>query len=146
MLLGVWDLSFPTKDQTRVPCISRRILNHWTTREVPACGPLLDIFPWSLFTSHLEGNEGLIQRGRKLENLLQDRDRENGHGLLCSMHTTGFRGGASGKEPVCHCRTHKRCGFDPCVGKIPWRRAWQSTPVFLPGESHGQKSLVGCSP
>ena len=38
----------------------------------------------------------------------------------------------------------KRCGFDPWVGKIPWRRAWQPTPVFLPGESHGQ-SLAGCN-
>ena len=36
--------------------------------------------------------------------------------------------------------------FDPWVGKIPWRRAWQLTPVLLPGESHGQKSLVGYSP
>ena len=42
-----------------------------------------------------------------------------------------------------HCR---RPGFDPCVGKIPWRRKWQSTPVFLPGESHGQRSLAGRSP
>ena len=36
--------------------------------------------------------------------------------------------------------------FDPWVGKIPWRRAWQPTPVFLPGESHGQRSLAGYSP
>ena len=35
------------------------------------------------------------------------------------------------------------CGFDPWVGKIPWRRAWQPSLVFLPGESHGQRSLVG---
>ena len=34
----------------------------------------------------------------------------------------------------------------PWVGKIPWRRKWQPTPVFLPGESHGQRSLVGYSP
>ena len=33
----------------------------------------------------------------------------------------------------------------PWVGKIPWRRAWQPTPIFSPGESHGQKSLVGYS-
>ena len=39
-----------------------------------------------------------------------------------------------------------RLGFDLWVGKIPWRRAWQSTPVFLPGESHGQRSLAGYSP
>ena len=32
------------------------------------------------------------------------------------------------------------------VGKIPWRRKWQNTPVFLPGESHGQRILAGCSP
>ena len=36
--------------------------------------------------------------------------------------------------------------FDPWVGKIPWRRKWQPTPVSLPGKSHGQRSLVGCSP
>ena len=40
----------------------------------------------------------------------------------------------------------KRPGFDARVGEIPWRKAWQTTPVFLPGESHGQKSLVGNSP
>ena len=57
-----------------------------------------------------------------------------------------FPCGTSGKEPACQCRRHKRSGFDTWVGKIPWRRAWQPTPVFLPGESHGQRSLVGCSP
>ena len=36
-------------------------------------------------------------------------------------------------------------GSDPCVGKIPWRRAGQPTPVFLPGESHGQRTLAGYS-
>ena len=58
----------------------------------------------------------------------------------------GFPGGASGKESTYQWRRQKRCGFDPCVRKIPWRRTWQPTPVFLPGESHGQKSLVGCGP
>ena len=43
-------------------------------------------------------------------------------------------------------RECKRPGFDPWVGKIPWRRKWQPTPVFLPGESHGGRSLVGYSP
>ena len=58
----------------------------------------------------------------------------------------GFPVGASGKEPACQCRRCKRCGFDPWVGKIPWRRAWQSTPLLLYGESHGQRNLVGYSP
>ena len=48
-----------------------------------------------------------------------------------------------GKESVCQC---KRCGFDPWVKKIPWRRKWQPTPVFFPGKSNGQRSLEGYSP
>ena len=55
-------------------------------------------------------------------------------------------GGISGKEPTCQCRRHKRCGFDPWVRKMPWRRKWQPTLVFLPRESHGQWYLVGYSP
>ena len=42
--------------------------------------------------------------------------------------------------------TGDRCGFDPWVWKIPWSRKWQPTPVLLPGESQGQRSLAGCSP
>ena len=49
----------------------------------------------------------------------------------------------SGKESACQCR---RCRFDPSSGKIPWRRKWQPTPVFLPGKSHGQRSLEGLNP
>ena len=40
----------------------------------------------------------------------------------------------------------RRCTFNPWVRKIPWRRAWQSTPVFLPGKSYGQSSLPSYSP
>ena len=58
----------------------------------------------------------------------------------------GFSAGASGKEPAGQCRRHRRHGFDPWVGKIPWRRAQQPILVFLPGESHGQGSLAGYSP
>ena len=47
---------------------------------------------------------------------------------------------------VClQCRRRKRPSFNPWVGKIPWRKAWQPTPIFLPGESHGQRSLAGYS-
>ena len=55
----------------------------------------------------------------------------------------GFPGGATIKESASQCR---RYGFDPWVRKIPWRREWQPTPVFLPGELHGQRSLAGYSP
>ena len=58
----------------------------------------------------------------------------------------GFPGGTSGKESTCQCKRHKGCGFNlPWVGKIPWRTRWQPQ-VFFPGESPGQKSLVGYSP
>ena len=65
--------------------------------------------------------------------------------MKSSIGETGFPGGASGKEPTCQCWRRKRPGLDPRVGKIPWRRKWQPTPVLLPGESHGWRSLVGCS-
>ena len=57
----------------------------------------------------------------------------------------GFPGGTSSKEPTCQCRRCKRHGFDPWVRKISCRKAWQPTPVFLPGESHGQRSLEGAT-
>ena len=56
-----------------------------------------------------------------------------------------FPGGTTGKEPPCQCKRRRRHRFDPWVGKNPWRRKWQATPVFLPGESHGRRSLVGYS-
>ena len=58
----------------------------------------------------------------------------------------GFLDGASGKDPACQCRRLKKRGFDSWVRKISWRKTWQPTPVFLPGESPGQRSLAGYSP
>ena len=58
----------------------------------------------------------------------------------------GFPDGASNKELICQCSIHNRRGFDPWFRKIPQSMAWQPTSVFLPGESKGQRSLVGYSP
>ena len=66
-------------------------------------------------------------------------------GCVCIYMVRGFPGGTSGKEPAYRCCRHKRCGFEPWVGKIPWRRARQPTPLLFPGESQGQRSLVGYS-
>ena len=63
-----------------------------------------------------------------------------------SVVSEGFPGGSRGKELACQFRRHKRHRFDPLIGKIPWRRKWQLTPVFLPGESHGQRSLASDNP
>ena len=67
-------------------------------------------------------------------------------GINANIGLMGFPGGLSGKESACHCKRLKKLGFDPWVEKIPWRRAWQPTPVFLLGKSHRQRSLAGYSP
>ena len=63
-------------------------------------------------------------------------------GKRISTYTHELPWWLSGEESACQCR---RLGFSPWDGKIPWRRKWQPTPVCLPGKSHGQKSLAGCS-
>ena len=54
----------------------------------------------------------------------------------------GFPGGTSGEEPPFQSKRCKRLRFDPWIRIVPWRRAWQRTPMFLPGESHGQRRLA----
>ena len=98
--------------------------------------------PWPFGEQRAGGGgknpQTLILKAWSLESQLPHwRDVRNAHSLprwLCNQ------------EPACQCRRHERHGFDPWVGKIPWRRAWQPTPVFLPGESPGQRNLAGCSP
>ena len=65
--------------------------------------------------------------------------------FMVSLWTGGFPGGPSGKELTCQCMRLNRRGFDPWVWKIPWRRKWQPTFVFLPGKSHGERNLAGYS-
>ena len=63
--------------------------------------------------------------------------------LALKKEPSGLPRWLSGKEHACQCR---RRDFNPWVRKIPWRRKWQPTAAFLPGKSHGQRSLAGCSP
>ena len=65
------------------------------------------------------------------------------------MSNKGFPGGSIGRESACNKGDHLQCRrpeFDPWVGKIPWRRKWQLTPIFLPGKSHGQGNFPDYSP
>ena len=62
------------------------------------------------------------------------------------FHSPLWKKVVSGKESAGQCRGRKRHGFNPWGGKIPWRKKWQPTPVFLPGEFHGYRSLAGYSP
>ena len=67
--------------------------------------------------------------------------------ILLDELCLGFPGVSVGKESACTAGDLGSIpGFNPWVLKIPWRRKWQPTPVFLPGKSHGQRSLVGYSP
>ena len=66
--------------------------------------------------------------------------------FITSIKDIGLLKWLNGKEPACQWRRCKRCWFDPWVEKIPCRRKWQPTPLFLPGKSHGQRNQVGYSP
>ena len=87
----------------------------------------------------LPGVTRLPPRGRQELPSMQGASPETGR--MCSDPVC-FPGGASGKKPTCQYRRCKRRSFNPWVGKIPWRRKWQPTPILLPGESQGQRSLV----
>ena len=107
-----WDLSSQTRRGTLAPCIARRILSHWTTRQVR--WPQFSILSLAV--------------------------------IVCSWFVYsfiiyfGFPGGSEGNEFAYYAGDP---GSIPGSWKIPWRRKWQPTLVFLPGESHGQRSLVG---
>ena len=71
-------------------------------------------------------------------------------GIFSEINMVRYNG-SSGKEATCQCSLALHCGsnhsaFDSCVRKISQRGAWKPTPVSLPGESHGQRSLVDYSP
>ena len=65
------------------------------------------------------------------------------YNYVCMCVYGSIPGGPMVKESSCQ---YRRCRFDPWVRKIPWRRKWQATPVFLFGKCHGQRSLTACSP
>ena len=69
--------------------------------------------------------------------------RKKRKSIVWKIWNQGFPGGASRKEHTYQCRRLKRHGFNPWVRKIFWRRKWQSTSIFLPGESHGLRSHAG---
>ena len=71
--------------------------------------------------------------------------------MICVLYDDSFSSlrlprWCSGKESACQCRRCKRLRLNPWVGKIPWSRKRQPTPVFLAGKFHRQRSLAGYSP
>ena len=66
--------------------------------------------------------------------------------MLWYAGSVGLPWWLSSKKSAYKCRRLMRHGFNPWVGKIPWRRKWQPTLLFLPWKSHGQRSLASCNP
>ena len=131
--LGVWDQS-----ASMVGCYSSRERRKSSS---------FFLFLWR--QSHqgapsLEPHLNLIASLRPPLQMPSHRGLELQHVNYGRTQTVGFPGSSSGKELSCQRRRCKRIGFDPWVRKIPWIRQWQFTPVFLPGESHRQRSLA-CS-
>ena len=110
---------FPGQESNYVPCISRWICIHCATKEV------------------LEQNLNIRSQG-SVCTLSQGR---GSHQSSCT--SSKLLWWLRGKELACQRRRHR---FNPWVRRIPWRRKWQPTPVFLPGKSHGQRSLAGYGP
>ena len=126
--------------------MERRLREEWAS-PTPATRGLLYLFSYCQVMKYLEFY--LFQCISEVFDLLLPLFLSNIFSLfyLFYIHINmGFPGGASGKEPTCQCRRHKRHMFFLWVRKIPWRRSWQPTPVFLLGKSHGQRNLVGYSP
>ena len=82
-------------------------------------------------------------------NKRQINKRKTNRSLMTCILLQGSPSNSVSKESACNagdCLLCRKCRFNPWVRKIPWRRKWQPTPVFLPGKSHGQRNLAGYSP
>ena len=107
----------------------------WGRRELDTT-ERLHLTPAPTEAAHSDGRKLRLRRG--LSALAQR--------VLRCRDVSEDRGGFPGDTSACQRRRLKRPGFNPWVRKIPWRREWQPPPIFLPGESQGQRSLVGYSP
>ena len=149
---GMWDLSFLTRDWTCTPCMGRRSLNHWKSPASCLCGNTITLFIYILsllytapFILHWQNCAFLTETAwaAKPKILAIWLPMEK---VCWPLFLTVLPRGVSGKENTSQCMSHRRQGFDPGVGKIPWRRKQQLAPVFLPGKCHGQRSLAGYRP
>ena len=121
------------RTSTDPDCPARSLLYHNSTSF-----PVTALFsPVTNNILHNVGGRRCVRQGSQLQT------RESTANNTSSSSNSVLPCWFSGKESAWQCG---RLEFYPWVGKMPWRREWQPTPVFLPGKSHGQRSLAGYSP
>ena len=110
---------------------------------------MIQLFHFWVYTRRKCTLQQYLQQPRHRNKLSSDRQIDKKYVIYTYIYLlyiwshVDFPCGSDGKESAC---IAKNPGFDLWFGKIPWRREWQPTPVFLPGKSHGQRILVGYSP
>ena len=117
------------------PCVPSVALLGWHTGD-----------SWGVLVRTLSATQRYQQMLRLKRNHPQAWRKKISRTILAALIRFGYTSWLSGKESTCPSRRLRRQGFDLWVRKISWRRMWQPTPVFLPEEFHGQRSLVGHSP
>ena len=161
-----WKWCYSSSSQIPHCVCLRGVLTRWSRKSVACCSWLLLILFRTVRRLHcLSWNNEIERRlilddfqylslNLSLQELVTQNQSPNSHSPLptavnqestvyvSSSFERGLPRRLSGKESACQCRRHR---LDPWVRKIPWERKWQPTPVFVPGESHGQRILAGCS-
>ena len=134
----------------RWPQLSYRAQLGWQRQKSQSTDCVPGLVAWALQVPRHSRSQAALWAGTTAPHLLEEQSQAQGGWLSCLRfhceEEAGIEFGPLGKEPSSQCSRHKRRGFDPWFGKMPQRRAWEPTPVLLPGESHGQKSLGGYSP
>ena len=131
--LGTW-LDYLSQSSLKLGVVTGLSSSQWHLSGV--CVPLPDLVQGNLHLINIDVWTVLATVSRMLEERQQFRQELSSSSQVVLVV----------KNPPNQCSRCKRPGFHPWVGKIPWGRTWQPLRVFLPGEPHGLKSLVGYSP
>ena len=135
---GLQHSRLPCPSPTPRACSKSCPLSRW-------CHPIISssVIPFSFCLQSFPASGPFLMPSPSETSWPFDQSQGHPHALGSLSRSTRRR---NGTELACQCRRFKRLGFNPWVGKIPWSRKWQPTPVFLPGLFPGQQSLVGHGP
>ena len=147
----VFQICWPTECSTFTES-PFRIWNSSTGIPSPPLALFVEMFPKAYLTSHsmISGSRWVITplwSSGLWRSFLYSSSVYSCHNIYVLIYTHKWLPRwLSDKESTCQCKRHRRRGFNSWVIKIPWRRKWQATPIFLPRKFHGQRMLAACSP